>query len=139
MKVDKMANTPKVTIRLEQQYVEFLDRHTGQKDIDRSGQLRADLETLIQLRKLGRRVLAVFAPNQINLIREALSGFVYEPAHLLSLPAIISMSVQDSALDGLGERWEVDVGALTKKVHTLTPVEAWGVVEEVREMWRKND
>lgn len=65
----------------------------------------------------------VFSEGELSLLIDIYNGTMLSPWHYgsNSLAACISDSI---ALDGVGEKWEVDAGTILGKVKALTPVQA---------------
>lgn len=95
-----------------------------------SAQMREDLETL---QRLGRP--PALSEQEWGLLRDALVSSVYSPSMARSLPLLLAATVEDSAPDGLADKWGVDLTALAERLRTLHPADAWAVWDQVRRWW----
>lgn len=71
-------------------------------------------------------------------LRDSLNGFLFEPAspaNIRLLPHILAASVEDSAPDGLQEKWGVNAAALASKLRQLRPSQSLAVLDAVERFW----
>jgi hypothetical protein len=114
------------SIYAPQPEAEWLARH-GQS---RGGQLREDRLTL---QGVGRA--PTLSPQETDCLRDVLNAYLYVPEHVRALPILLAAEVEDSAPDGLADKWGVDLAALVARLRALHPADAWALLESVRLWW----
>lgn len=69
-----------------------------------------------------------FTNAELNAIYDCCNGTIFEPA--LSDPGIVC-NVQDSLINELADKWDIDGDALVTKLHALNPVQSWALVDKI--------
>ena len=80
------------------------------------------------------RVEARFGEAELNSLRDCCNGTWFEPAQLID--GAILANFEDSAPDGLYEKWEIDGPAVAAKLRALTYPEQVALVEAIEQWWR---
>lgn len=81
-----------------------------------------------------RRSRIDLSPAELNAVRDALSGWLAEPAATISGgPAL---EVEDALADGLAERHGIDGPVLVAKLRGLTYAQEVSLVDSVEQHWR---
>ncbi|MBI4800617.1 MAG: hypothetical protein HY794_18155 [Desulfarculus sp.] len=117
---------PQTTVYASPPEADWLKRHGASM----AGQLREDIATL---RNLGRA--PALSEAEVNCLRDVLNSHYYTAELARSLPVILAAEVEDSAPDGLAEKWGVDLEALAARLRALHPADAWALLEQVRMWW----
>jgi hypothetical protein len=89
----------------------------------------------VLIQKAGREVAARFSRAEWNLIGDALQGNGSVPQEDVAYDTVtlIRATVQDADhLEGAGKKWKVNVGALVKKLETLSLIEGEAILAAVR-------
>lgn len=133
LKVDDGGNISERVARMAAAYAQACD----------AGQIpRADPDALASSMVRYRAIIDAAAPalevDEWALLCDALNGSVLTAGHGDTDPARhLAQSVADSAPDGLGEKWGVDVPALAARLDRLPYPARCAIVETVARFWRQ--
>jgi len=93
---------------------------------------------LVRYRALLAGAMPALAVGEWALLCDALNGSVLTAAHADIDPALyLPQSVADSAPDGLGDKWGVDVVALAARIERMPYAARCAIVETVARFWRQ--
>ena len=81
---------------------------------------------------LRRNPLPDFSVAEWNLMRDSLNGGLHEPAATIRG---VWQGVEDSLLDSLGAKWDVDGPALVARLRDLTYAQEVALVEQIEAWW----
>lgn len=81
-----------------------------------------------------QRVETKFAEAELNALRDCCNGTLFEPAQLID--GAILANFEDSAIDGLYDKWTIDGPATAAKIAALSYPEQVALVEAIEQWWR---
>lgn len=77
--------------------------------------------------------------EQALLLCDVLRGTAVDVTWAESGPELLAGDVEESALDGMGEKWEVDIAAFAGQLRSLTRAQALAVIDAVTRWWKSVD
>ena len=80
------------------------------------------------------RIDTRFSEAEFNAIYDCCNGTWFEPAQLI-VNAVLA-NFDDSLIDGLAEKWEIDAGEVIAKLRALTYADQVALVEKIEQFWR---
>ena len=80
------------------------------------------------------RIAQRFSEAELNAFRDCCNGTWFEPAQLID--GAILANFEDSAPDGLYEKWGIDAPATIAKLRDLTYPDQVALVEDIEVFWR---
>lgn len=80
------------------------------------------------------RISTTFSAAQLNAFRDCCNGTWFEPAQLID--GAILANFEDSLIDGLAEKWDIDPTATIAKLRGLTYPDQVALVEDIETFWR---
>lgn len=98
--------------------------------------IKRDLERYYTLLEHSLKRVSI-SEREWDYLRDALNGTIFTPEIIPYLPRALADAVKDSAFDGIGEKYGVDVDALLEKILNLSPSEALAVVDAVECWWEQ--
>lgn len=81
-----------------------------------------------------RRSRIDLTPAELDAVRDALSGWLAEPA--ATIAGGPALEVEDALPDGLAEKWGIDGPALVGKLRALTFAQEVALVDATEQYWR---
>lgn len=82
-------------------------------------------DEIIRRSRIGKR----FSERQMNALRDCCSGTLFEPPGLID--GAVRANFEDSLLDGLAEKWEIDTAETIEILRGLTFSDQVALVEEI--------
>lgn len=79
------------------------------------------------------RIAQRFSGAELNALRDCCNGTIFSPAELIS--GAVLANFEDSAPDGLYDKWGIDGAATAAKLRTLTYVDQVALVEDIERFW----
>lgn len=109
---------------------------------DNGGLERAELDSLpsamVRYRALLDEAAPMLSENEWSLLCDVLNGCVLTAEHADLDPAQhLGRSVSDSAPDGMGDKWGVDIAALAGRIERMPYAGRCAIVETVARFWRQ--
>lgn len=83
------------------------------------------------LRRARARLADQFSPGELALIADSSDGTLWSA---VSVPLLYA-NVEDSLVDGLAAKWEVDGPALVTKLRGLSYIECAAIIDAVERWW----
>ena len=80
------------------------------------------------------RIAQRFSEPELNALRDCCNGTIFGPAQLID--GAVLANFEDSAPDGLYEKWGIDAPATIAKLRGLTYPEQVALVEDIEAFWR---
>jgi hypothetical protein len=80
------------------------------------------------------RIRQQFNEAELNAFRDCCNGTIFGPAQLID--GAVLANFEDSAPDGLYEKWEIDAPATIAKLRGLTYPDQVALVEDIEAFWR---
>lgn len=84
--------------------------------------------------ELVRRSRIDLAPAELDAVRDALNGWLAEPA--ATIAGGPALEVEDALPDGLAERYGIDGPALVARLRALTYAQEVALVDAAEQYWR---
>lgn len=113
----------------------FVSRHHGTTEL--STKIREIVDDYTHnLNRAKKEIEGVFTDAEWNYLRDMLNGTLLYPSS--PIPALLVGEIEDAdKLEGLGEKWEVDVNALVHKIKALSSFQSYALVKCVEEWWEQ--
>lgn len=73
--------------------------------------------------------------NELSALTDIQNGLIFEEQFAVNHSAFIAQIEDSDWFDHIGERWQVDVKALIKKVEQMTTCEIFFLQEEIDRFW----
>lgn len=132
-----VANEPNLSARVAQvaaAYAKACD--AGQIPRDEPDALAS---ALVRYRAILDEAVPALTVGEWSLLCDALNGSQLTAGHANSdLVRHLAHSVADSAADGLGDKWGVDVAALTARIERMPYAARCAIIETVARFWRQS-
>lgn len=80
------------------------------------------------------RIRQRFDEAEMNAFRDCCNGTIFGPAQLID--GAVLANFEDSAPDGLYEKWRIDAPTTIAKLRALTYAEQVALVEDIEAFWR---
>ena len=80
------------------------------------------------------RIAQRFSEAELNAFRDCCNGTIFGPAGLID--GAVLANFEDSAPDGLYEKWVIDAPATIAKLRALTYPDQVALVEDIEIFWR---
>lgn len=74
--------------------------------------------------------------EQALLLCDVLNGTLIDPVWAESAPELLAAEVEDSDLDGMGEKWDVDLEEFVTTIRSWSRGQALAVVDAVGRWWK---
>lgn len=81
------------------------------------------------------RIASRFSSAELNAMRDCCNGSWFEPAQLID--GAVLANFEDSLVDGLAEKWEIDASITADKLRCLSYPEQVALVEDIERFWRE--
>lgn len=96
-----------------------------------------DLIGLVNL-QYERDVKDLLDKNQQQYLADALNGYMYTPG--MCPKGSLKINIIDANIyEQLGDKWEIDVEELVKKIDKISEFEAYIIIKKIKEWWNKPD
>ena len=79
------------------------------------------------------RVEQKFSEAEMNALRDCCNGTIFAPAQLIA--GAVLANFEDSAVDGLYDKWGIDGLETARKLNALTFAEQVALVENIEKFW----
>jgi hypothetical protein len=80
------------------------------------------------------RIKHRFSEAELNAFRDCCNGTIFGPAQLVD--GAVLANFEDSLIDGLADKWEIDASATIAKLRHLTYPDQVALVEDIESFWR---
>lgn len=98
-----------------------------------SGRLGAICDRYAEIKRRAR-IAQRFSEGEISAFRDCCNGTLFEPAQLVD--GAVLANFEDSLIDGLAEKWDIDPVETVAKLRSLTYPDQVALVEDIEAFWR---
>jgi len=99
-----------------------------------SGRLGQICDRYTEIRRRAR-IKQRFSEEELSALRDCCNGTIFGPAQLID--GAVLANFEDSLIDGLAEKWEIDAATTITKLRDLTYPDQVALVENIELFWRK--
>lgn len=80
------------------------------------------------------RIRHRFSEAELMALRDCCNGTWFQPSGLID--GAVLANFEDSLIDGLAEKWEIEAGACAEKLRAMTFADQVALVEDIEAFWR---
>lgn len=100
----------------------------------------AAIEALMTIRKYSTNELkGIFTPEEWSFLADSLNGTMTTDAFRCNAGALVHHCQDAEELDGTGQKWEIDIEKLVRKVEKLTGAQVEALYFRVESFWEDDN
>lgn len=131
-----MATRKGTTVYLPEDQAKYIQENYKNQNIG----IIAAIEALMTIRKYSTNELkGIFTPEEWSFLVDSLNGTMTTDSFRCNVGALVHHCRDAEELDGIGQKWEIDIEKLVSKVEKLTGAQVEALYFRVESFWEDDN